>query len=289
MSIFTSTSNEGAALTPEGAERSPNAPRTVHNDMSGTVSGPMVQASEIGNITINYNATPPPLDSTSKRDAIEDACSSYFEPVPRSLDLITSMTLRRPPAWEYLIYVGHLHIGIKELEPRWFDYSLGYRSTGPTFTNVEDLSNHISAAFHEAADIAHRVEVWLSPDAQERAFGAPGEPGNPVLIEHLARRLVGTYGSLIEWSVSVRSISAPENLSRIVDAAAKFVDKSIREFRTFIADLLARLDQLSTLGPMAPTEPISLDFSYVMDIDPGVVKDFQAELKRAKRRQRRWF
>ncbi|GAB7181547.1 hypothetical protein ATKI12_1378 [Kitasatospora sp. Ki12] len=276
-------------MTSEGIEGIPNAPGAVHNSMSGTVSGPVVQASQIGNMTINYNAMPPPVDVAPDQGAIEEPSSNYFEPVPRSLDLIASMAMRQPPSWEYLIYAGYLHIGVKELESRWLDYSLGHRLVGPMFSNAEDLSNHIAVAFNEAADIAHQVGLWLSPDAQERAFGAPGEPGDSVLIEHLARRLVGTYGSLIDWSISVRSIRTPEHLSRIVDTAAKFADKSIRKFRLFVADLLERLDRLSTLGADAPTGSIFLDFSYVMDIDSGVVDEFQAELRRVKRRQRRWF
>ncbi|MFJ2582841.1 hypothetical protein [Kitasatospora aureofaciens] len=289
MSGFTQKADEGAALTPEGIEGIPNTPVTVRNDMSGTVSGPVVQASQIGNVTINYNAGPPPMDSTPGQDSVEGVSSNRFEPVPRSLEQINSIVSRRSPAWEYLAYAGYLHVGMKELESRWLDYSLGHKFAGSSFSNAEDLSRHVVAAFREVEGIAHQVGLWLSPDAQARAFGAPGESGDPVLIEHLARRLVGAYGGLIDWSIAMRSVRTPEQLSQIVGTAARFADRSIKDFRLFVVNLVERLDGLSVLVEQAPTEPIFMNFSYVMDIDSQVLEEFQAEIRRVKRLQRRWF
>lgn len=55
--------------------------------------------------------------------------------------------------------------------------------------------------------------------AQLAAFGAPGEPGDPSAIEHLAERTIIAYETMMDWAAELRAIEPPPPFERMYELA----------------------------------------------------------------------
>lgn len=72
-------------------------------------------------------------------------------------------------------------------------------------------------------------------------MGAPGEPGDPGRIEHLARRLINLYGSLMDWAAEMRNTSVPDTFIEVRDAIACYADGPQLRFATLLTRMPTRL------------------------------------------------
>ncbi|WP_367138205.1 MULTISPECIES: hypothetical protein [Streptomyces] len=260
------------------------------NELSGNVTGPVIQAGLVQNVTLNYQADPavtPPGPASEVPVA-----GALGVNVPRTREELAKTRETMPAVWEYLLFAGELHVGLKALEPKRFDYSLGHRLVGRALPDEAEAGAYLARAFTEAQQISSDVERWMSQDAQNRAFGLPGEPGDRDLITHLAGRLLGVYESLIDWSIDVRSARPPAHMNRLFELASRFVQASIGSFESFVETLVEETDRASAAVARQDGEPIHLTVSYVMTIEPEVIKEFDKEKRRVRRRRRKgasWF
>ncbi|MEU3354304.1 hypothetical protein [Streptomyces sp. NPDC037389] len=197
-----------------------------------------------------------------------------------------------PAAWEYLLFAGELHVGLKDLESKRFDYSLGHRVIGQALPGEAEASAYLTAAFAEGQRIASDVNRWMSQEAQDKAFGLPGEPGDRELITHLAGRLLEVYESLIDWSIDLRSARPPAHMFRLFELASRFMQASIGSFESFVETLVEETDRASAALARQDGEPLRLTVDYVMTVEPEVMKEFDKEKRKVKRRRRKeasWF
>ncbi|WP_189451706.1 hypothetical protein [Streptomyces abikoensis] len=260
------------------------------NDLSGNVTGPVIQAGVVHNVTLNYQADPvvapdPPASEVPAAGALGATVLRTREELARTREAM-------PAVWEYLLFAGELYVGLKELELKRFDYSLGHRVIGRTLRDEVEANAYLAAAFAEAQRIGSDVDRWMSQEAQDKAFGLPGEPGDRDLITHLARRFLGIYESLIDWSIDLRSVSPPAHMLRLFELAARFMRASIVSFESFVETLVEETDRASATVARQDSEPIRLTVAYVMTIDPDVMKEFDKEQRKVKRRRRggaSWF
>ncbi|MFD8994324.1 hypothetical protein [Streptomyces abikoensis] len=260
------------------------------NELSGNVTGPVIQAGVVHNVTLNYQADPvvapdPPASEVP-------AAGALGATVPRTREELARTREAMPAVWEYLLFAGELYVGLKELELKRFDYSLGHRVIGRTLRDEVEANAYLAAAFAEAQRIGSDVDRWMSQEAQDKAFGLPGEPGDRDLITHLARRFLGIYESLIDWSIDLRSASPPAHMLRLFELAARFMRASIVSFESFVETLVEETDRASATVARQDSEPIRLTVAYVMTIDPDVMKEFDKEQRKVKRRRRggaSWF
>lgn len=213
--------------------------------------------------------------------------TSYYKPrTPRTPEEMAELLGRRPPGWEYLMYAGALLLGRNALEERYRDHLLGYaRRTGRRIPETECL-DHLNNAFAEATALATSMMHVLDQRAQERAFGLPGEPGDPELIQHLGQRLMDIYGELMNWAAELRGASVPDKFRTAFDLAARFVDQPIEQFREFVDRNVEEMDALSPyLAQPEPREPKRIELQLTLTIDDNVIEDFNREIRRLRRRR----
>lgn len=255
-------------------------PKHVGNSLSGSVSGPVVQAGMIQNVTVNYRADPdsPPADKAAATGALGVR-------VPRTREAVGETLRTRPNIWEYLLYAGELYVGLESLETKRLDYALGHRTNGQVLTGTEAAA-YLQASFDELARVSSGVNTWMSRDAQEKAFGLPGVPGTPELIVHIARRLLSTYEALIDWAIDLRSTRPPAKMAKLFEIASLYSRDSIEAFHGFVETLTKEVDEASTLLARQDGSTASITVTYTMDIAPEVIKRFNKEYRRVMRK--RW-
>jgi hypothetical protein len=135
--------------------------------------------------------------------------AAYEPRTPRSPEQMAELLGQRPLAWEYLMFAGVLLQGRNALEEKYRDHELGYaRRTGRILPEAECIE-HLNAAFDDARALAASMERVLDPRAQERAFGLPGEAGDPDRIKHLGQRLIDAYEGFLDWGLSYAVLECP--------------------------------------------------------------------------------
>ena len=120
-------------------------------------------------------------DTLAGREETPDATTPYAGP-PRTLAEQEDLLLRRSPGWEYLLFAGVLQQGRNALETKWRDHELRLPSRTRERLDADEAVSYLSAAFGRLGSIVEPLTRVF--EGQQAAFGEPGEPGDPVLIEH---------------------------------------------------------------------------------------------------------
>jgi hypothetical protein len=132
--------------------------------------------------------------------------------------------------------------------------------------------------------ILGNVERILRREAQEAAFGRPGEPGNIELIEHLSRRIVSVYEDLLDWALTVRATPASADVRGLIECTAALADAPIRQTRSFIGNAVALGEDM--MARYARGEAVHVVSRLTVSIDDDALKAFRKEQKRVQRRVR---
>jgi hypothetical protein len=191
---------------------------------------------------------------------------------------------QRPTGWEYAYLAGLLMKGKKSLESKWRDHQLGYvRKAGPVLSDAE-VPDFINGALRELAGIAGNIERIFDAKAKERAFGPPGVPGDPVEIEHMAGRAVELYASLLDWSANIRGTPVSHEFTRLFELLAQYPDGPIREMRALFDKCVDEVDKLPDRLAEDSDEPIAMRVEVIFDIDKRLMREYDRESKRLRRR-----
>jgi TIR domain len=204
--------------------------------------------------------------------------------IPSTADEQARLVSERPKFWEYLLFVGVLVQGRNELETKWDDHELRLPRGTRREVDEDSAPSFMSRELGWMSKQVGVLERILAPSVQEQAFGPPGEPGDPVRIKSLARRLVAMYESLLDWAASLRNTSAPSAVSELVETTACFVDAPIRQIREFIDEAADQMAALPELTAEATIEhPVKVELTLKLDVDPTLQERHAGALKRAER------
>jgi hypothetical protein len=148
--------------------------------------------------------------------------------------------------WEHQLFAGVLIQGRDKLEPKWHDQEMhlprGVRREFDRSSTLDFLARELRWITKEMG----AVERIFDPAVQRQAFGAPGEPGDPVRIEHLAHRVLQIYESMLDWAATVRNTSVSPIFADAIEAAASMVDEPVAQMRAFIGSFA---EQISRRAP----------------------------------------
>jgi len=112
----------------------------------------------------------------------------------------------------------------------------------------------------------------LDSDAQDLAFGAPGESGDPDRIEHLATRLIGLYENLLDWARNLRGINVSNDFRAAFELAARLVDLPLRQIREMVDDYAAKVEQIPE--KLLRGESVHLEMTLKLDMDSEALSAF---------------
>lgn len=202
--------------------------------------------------------------------------------VPRSSEAIATLLSERPRAWEYLLYGAALRQGIDALEDKYRDHVLEYaKQNGKHLDDAEGVTL-IKGSMTPLQGIIASFNRVLSPEAQEAAFGKPGDPGDPDRIFHLANRFASVYEELLDFAANLRATGIEdENLRRAANIQARFVNQPLIAMREFVDKFVAEADTLTErLEKVDSGEegPINLTMVITLELGDELLKQHQQAL-----------
>ncbi|MFI6011502.1 toll/interleukin-1 receptor domain-containing protein [Streptomyces sp. NPDC051243] len=201
---------------------------------------------------------------------------------PRTPDQQRELLAQRPPAWEYLLYGGVLWQRRNALEAKWRDHELGYASRTGQHYDTAQAFTFLQNSLSDLAACPQNLLKMLSPQAQQRAFGARGESGNAELIEHIATRFVGIYEQMMDVASALRGAGVPEELSEVMEATARLADQPLKEVRDFIDQFVAEVDTVPER--IADGKHLEITMELIMTIDDEALREQSEAMDRARRR-----
>ena len=206
--------------------------------------------------------------------------SSEFSRTPRSSDERTALLRERPGAWEYLLFAGSLLMRREELEDDYHDHQLRYVALEGDPLDEEAATSRIQSAFPDALALVAAIQQLFDQHLHERAFGAPGEPGDEALIQRLAKRIIDRYLELMIWSRDLRAARVPSQFQRVFQLAADMALRPVDEIREFVDDTVREMDSVRQRLADVGASPIEITLTLVVTMDEAVHEAFDQELER---------
>lgn len=198
--------------------------------------------------------------------------------VPRTPTEAAILVGERPTGWEYVLFSYWLAVGLEERSVAYNDHRLQF-ALGGEFVSSDELSNYTQVEIARILSVVEAFERLLLGPAQITAIGAPGETGDPELIQHLASRLLLIYDELLGWSHRIRSAATSLKEGRdTLRALADYAAQPIEAVHEFVLDFRKRMDGLTET--LQGGESVSLELPIAFDVPQNVSKRFNEALKR---------
>lgn len=203
--------------------------------------------------------------------------------VPHSAEERAELIRVRPPAWEYLLFAGVLSQGKADLEPKWRDHELQLPARRRESLGEEEIVSRLSTAFGRLGSIIEPMTRVFG--GQEAAFGAPGEPGDPVRIEHLAQWILRAYEDMLDWAAELRAMGVPEEFEGAVELVARAADRPLSQFREFVEEVVSQSsgipEHLAKSQEEREREPLIIEPTLVVSLDSDLTDEAIRQLERA--------
>jgi hypothetical protein len=225
------------------------------------------------------------------RNALDEPEPQAPDRVPRTQEEQQALLAVRPPGWEYLLFASCLFLGKQQLEFKWRDHELPPYTPRRSLGSIGEATNYLSSEFKRVTGLIEAMMLVFPQEVQEEAFGAPGEPGDPVRIEHFATRIMQTYDELLDWAASLRTVDPPDVLVPPFEMAARWGDQPLLEVREFVDTAVREIDRVPSFiaNHTEDDGPLKIDLALTLTTDEEVSAEFHRRLKRAKRRIRWGF
>ena len=210
---------------------------------------------------------------------VQPAEATAINRVPRTEMEQQQLLLVRPVGWEFLYFGARLLHELNAAEGKYRDYLVGYAPpTGEVVSRLE-AAVYIENALYDTQRIVEELgHIMNDSDAYERAFGRPGEDGNPEALADYAKRMNGKYEGLIDWAPRLRGASIPSEFAKYVWLVASINDSSISAYREFVNDYVAANDLLP--AQIAASEPVRHNWILRFTIPDDTINGIRAEAER---------
>ncbi|MFG1760647.1 hypothetical protein [Micromonospora echinofusca] len=203
--------------------------------------------------------------------------------VPRDESGRLEILALRPPLWEYLLFGNALYLARAAHEARWRDHQLGYSlKVGPVI-KADQIPTVLSERLSHVGAIASNIATILTDTAQERAFGKPGEPGDPVLIEHMADRLIGLYALLLDWAEETRALRVPDWADRLKEILTAYAAQPIERTHDFVDEFIENIERVIAKLAAGQEGPHHIIMQITFEIGDELSHQYDKELERIRR------
>lgn len=203
--------------------------------------------------------------------------AAYAGRVPQTADEMQELLALRPGFWEWWLYAGTLQLGIKALEDKYLDFEMGYaRPSGISYEGREAYE-FLKSTNTNALALVSSFNTVLDAGTWARAFGAPGVPGDPERIRHIAQRLLDVYEGFLDEASRLLGCSVPPAFRRAQLAGAKYGADPIDKIRAFVTEFVEMANKLPEMAAEHDSEqdgPLNLTLGITITLDEHVSDDF---------------
>jgi hypothetical protein len=247
--------------------RSIGAPAPSPNLRAVTIGGPQ------GDVAVSTATWP---DSTNGGPMLASSPAN----IPLTAGELSKVVAERPRFWEVLLFAGVLRREMERLEARWATYTRGLVAhAGAYLSNAEALELATATLDGVKSSIAHFAHTY--DEEGKRAFGPPGAPGDPSLIEQLAVGIVAQFEQLLDIGTRARQANAvPTTDAAVLDLVASVNDQCAGQLHAWVNRVVADVSHLPDAPVAADGTKRSLDLSLTVGPDEELTTRVTAELDR---------
>jgi hypothetical protein len=206
-----------------------------------------------------------------------------FYGVPETAAQQTALLHDRPPGWEYLLYAAVLLRGKKDLESKWHDHELEIARGTPQYLDLSETASLATESYGRLSSLVSPITRTFDASFQEKAFGAPGEPGDAERIEYFAAKIISSYEAVLDWQAELRAIEPAPLYAGVMEITARVADQPLAEIRAFIDEVVSGVAQIPEHHASGSEETLRIQVSLVLTVDDEVMANLDAELKRIQR------
>jgi hypothetical protein len=205
--------------------------------------------------------------------------------IPETPDEQDALIAAKPPGWEYDLFASTLVIGEQGLEIKRLDHEFRRGAGQRQHLDIGNAGDHLSRWFSDLGSAVEQLTRMLTPEAQMRAFGPPGEAGDPVFILHLGSRLIDDYEALLDAAARLRNQSVPDEYQRAFDLAAQMVDLPLSQLHEFVIQTAAAADRVRAhiADPNPEQEKLTVRIELTLSVDEELQRQFSEEIARLTR------
>jgi hypothetical protein len=193
------------------------------------------------------------------------------------------LVIQQPIGWEVLLFAGILLQEKEKLQFKWRDYEIGYALPSGRHLGDREALSYLSNIMRDTGAIVRSTLAVFSEENKIQTFGAPGEPGNPMLIAHFARRIIGGYEEFLDWAADLRGTSVSQRMTHIFERAAVIVGQPARDIHNFMDQIARGAERLSAWLSNPIGNPPDIRVGCVFTPDHGAVTRFNIELNKLSR------
>lgn len=207
--------------------------------------------------------------------------ATYHGRVPTTAEEMELLLALRPQYWEYWAYAGVLKLGLEVLNAKYLDYEMGFaRRTGDSYEGREAF-DFLKPSIDHTVVLIEMMNSALNAEIEERAFGRPGEPGDPDRITHIAQRFLDVYEGLMDESARILGATLPDEFRRAQRAAARLGVNVVEEIREFVGEVERTMNGLPELleGRTEDDEPLEIQLTCVVTANDEANREFIAGLE----------
>ncbi len=197
---------------------------------------------------------------------------------PRTVAETEEVRARRPPGWEYLYFAGCLFTERSALERAFLDHELRFAEPTGEKVDEEDAVDFLRASLNQVIGSIASLMALMASDAQERAFGPPGQEGDPERIRHLAERWSSVYRDLMRWAGRLRAVSKPDKYRDLFERTARLIDGPVAQYRDFVEAFVREADRIP--GALRSHRPLVIDLELALSVDELAQEELQKEIDR---------
>ena len=187
----------------------------------------------------------------------------------------------RPPGWEYRLTSELLKSYLKANLRNWSDLRNGLYSKATIMIESGRALTWFGAKVQESGRLVDALGLLYSRELQ-KAWGMPGEPGDPLEIRHVCRLIRSAVDEILKWEESVRFIAAEEPYTKLSDSLSGALGTQIDQIASVPHFLDEAVDWLDT----NPDIHREFHFQLTFKLPEGWIERLEADLEEITRRVR---
>jgi hypothetical protein len=195
--------------------------------------------------------------------------SALIQESPRAQNL----AIERPPAWEYLLTIELITPKLQEVRRKYDEVCVGLVHTRTRMVSGKDFNRIVLEKMSDLESWSEVLKAWIQSDLPA-AWGAPGEPGDPVEIKRAADKFVAAANELVEWEIEIVSLRPPEMFGTVKGLMRGLTLHLFREVERF-AQLLGEPFEHGL-----PPSGTVVNINLVIDFAEGKIDQIGVEMER---------
>ena len=184
-----------------------------------------------------------------------------------------NLAIERPPAWEYLLTIELIKTRLQLSRRKYDEVCAGRVHTRTRMVSGKEFARIVREKMSDLESWTRVLTGWVDVDLPN-AWGAPGEPGDPVEIKRAADRFIGAANELVEWETEIVSLRPPEMFETAMNLMRGLTSRLFEEMERFV-----QLFSEPFENGLPPSGTV-INIHLVLDFAAGKIDQIGAEMDR---------